>query len=300
LGNPFFPFFQKVFGYSGLRGDIMVLLSEESIRDSFGLKNSFVDFFRLPWNITMFSRRFGGEQLGPLFLAIMPAIFLTGFPGKILRRISLFCLVYIIIWFFQYQNLRFVLPVTPFLSIIASWIIIKITEKHNIISRFIWIVTGVYLALLLALFLYYVLPGARVVVGLESSQAYLEHNERSFIVSDYVNKYLPKGSKVLVLNEGHTFFIDLPNKRELYYWIYTAYDNKFASSEKVVSYFKSQGFTHILCAQGSSFDGRGGPTRLTRLFEDSVFKESYLKLLTTVTTDAKNAFGVKYLIYQIK
>ena len=71
----------------------------------------------------MFPGRFGGEQLGPIFLAILPGIALLKSIDKRMKPILIFGLAYIVICFFVYQNLRFILPVVPFLSIITAYIL---------------------------------------------------------------------------------------------------------------------------------------------------------------------------------
>ncbi len=301
LGNPIFPFFYRIFGSGGLDPEVLKAISEESIRKALGLDINIKGFLTLPWRLTMFPKQFGGEQLGPIFLAVIPAfVFIRG-VDKNIKRISIFTFAYICIWFLQYQHLRFLLPVAPFLSIITAYILCKLTDGRHILDKVVWGTVGLCLAFSVALSVYYNIDATKVVFGLVSRQNYLAKNERSFAISEYINKNLPKDIKVMVVNEGHTFFIDKPHKRELYYWIYSRYDKKHYSPRKVLSFFKSEGFTHILYAENDEIkDKREETLRLTELMKNGRFKARYLRPIHKANPASKNANNITYTIYEIK
>lgn len=297
-GNPLFPFYYKLFGSSGLDKQVIGLLSEKTIRDTYGLNVNIKNLLILPWQVTLFPHKFGGEQIGPIFLAVLPALALVRPVDRNIKKILVFSLVYVLGWFFFYQNLRFLLPVIPLLSICVAYTAYSIDPKDIIIRRFVMLAIGVCLGLSLILCIYHNMGGMKAVFGLESKDAYLAKNERSYGISEYINKNLPEKARILVVNESHTFFIDKPNKRELYYWIYTRYDKKFKSAEEVAAFFRSQGFTHILYADANDEYGEKG-SRLTYLMKDEGFKNKYLRLIYEFKPGSKNAGGITYSVYEI-
>ena len=299
LENPLFPFYYKIFGSGSLSIEALEAMSEKGIRASFGTGISLRSFFTLPWQLTMSPEKFGGEQLGPLFLAIVPAVIFVKGINKVIKQMLAFALVYFVLWFFVYQNLRFFLPLAAFLSIVASYVLVEFTKKKDLLGKIVWAAAGLFLVFSAAFCFHHNLEPAKAVLGLEKRESYLARNERSYEVSEYINKNLPEGAKILVVNEGHTFFIDKDNKREPYYWIFTGYDKKFTRPAEVVSFFKEQGFTHILYADVNETE-TGGGTRLTELLKLDRFKKEYLKQIYQTQPNSENANGVKYMVYEIK
>ncbi len=298
LGNPFFPFFQSIFGLSGLDPEAMKQISETTIRSSFGLGSSLWDLVKLPWDLVMYPRKFGGEQLGPLFLAVLPAVFFLKKIPKPVKRILIFCAIYFVIWFLQYQNLRFLLAVVPMLSIICAYTVLRLTEKKQTVDRIISAVTGLYLLICFGLLMYYALPGIKVVVGIDNADAYLKRNERSYGVSRFINEALPLQANILIVGDTHSYFIDRPNKRELYYWILDGYDKRFNAEDEVISFFKSEGFTHILFALAPKEEMRS-QLSLEALITDPAFKSKHLREIETVVPLSLNSNGMVYKVYEI-
>jgi len=297
-GNPFFPFFYKIFGTSSISVNVLELLSEKVIRSAYGIGTSLKSFIVLPWQITIHPDRFGGEQLGPVFLAFMPALLLIKRVDRNIKRILAFSFIYLVAWFFTYQNLRFLLPVAAFLSIIVAYVLVNVQGKTGIFKKVLWMGAMTCLLFSLALCLYHNFQGAKVVLGFDSKGSYLSRNERSYDISEYINNNISNAAKILVVNEGHTFFIDKDNKREIYFWIYMKYEDIYGSPEAVMDFFKSQGFTHILYAEFGDEPRQGG-NRLTSLMQDSKFRNEHLKLLYEERPASANANGVKYLLFKI-
>lgn len=301
LGNPFFPFFQNIFGSSGLNPEAMLPLSEVGIRSAYGVGLNLINFLAIPWTITMAPSKFGGEQLGPLFLMAIPGIMLIKSKNKDVKIILLFIILYLSGWFLQYQNLRFVFPIVPLLSVISAHVLCGFMDKGPFFRKTLAVGIGIYAFFIVGLLFYYAMPAVRVVTGFEHKDSYLSRNERSYAISQYLNNNLSLDAKILVVNEGHTFFIDLNNEREIYHWIYEAYDKKLKSSQEVISYFKGKGFTHILFAY---FPEQGALNeaglRMTQLLRDSGFRDKYLEFIKELIPDSSNANNVRYLLYKFK
>jgi len=299
-GTPLFPFFADIFGGGGLDPEVLDLLSEKSVRGSHGMVVSLRSLLSLPWRMAMFPGQFGGEQIGPLFLAVLPGLMLVRHVDRTVKRISAFLLAYLFLWFIQYQHMRFFLPAVPFLSVISAYILCNIPGTRKAIDRTLWSAVCAFLALSVMYSFYHNWDCAKVVTGLEKKADYLAARERSFEVSEYINDHLPEGSAVMVVNEAHTFFIDRFSNRELYWWIFERYDRKYRDPEEVIGRLKTDGFSHILYA---GFPGRGetygDDMRLTRLMEDETFRGKHLEPVYETTPRARNAGGVKYTVYRI-
>lgn len=280
---------------------VVELISEGSIRESQGMMVDLKNFLTLPWRMTMFPDKFGGEQIGPLFLAVIPGAVLLRKADAGIKRVFIFAFAYICIWFVQYQHMRFFLPVVPFLAVIAAYILDKVADGKKAADIIIRSVVIVLLTISPAIAFYRNFDSAKVVLGLESEHDYLAANERSFEVSEFINSGLPDGAKIMAVNEAHTFFIDKPYKRELYWWIFTRYDEKYSSGDEVVSSMRADGFTHILYARCQDDDkALGTAFSLPELMKDGTFRDRYLKPVYTVKPRSRNANGVEYGVYEIK
>lgn len=301
MGNPFFPFFTGIFGLSGLTPEVSSALSETSIRGSMGLGTGIIDLITLPWRVTMRPDMFGGEQLGPLFLAVIPCIVLVKNVVRPIKQMMAFAAAYFLLWFLGYQNVRFLLPAVPFLSVMAAYAVYEAAGSGSILARSLRAVTLVLVAFYAVLAVYFNIGAVKPVFGIETRESYLAKNERSFEVSEYMNMNLPRKSKVLVVNEGHTFYVDVPSKREEYYWIFANYDSKLDTPEKVMDFFRKEGFTHVLYASdGTAGKGVSSPNRVTDLMMSDEFNKKYFKHLYTNKPRAKNANGITYEVWEIK
>ena len=301
LGNPAFPFFSNIFGAGSIDKEVVAALSEKSIRETTGVAVTFKNFVRLPWTLTIFPERFGGQQIGPLFLIVLPVfIFIKNIPVYV-KQILCFALIYTIIWFVTCQGLRYFLVLVPILSVVSAYILCELIKIRRSFRVLVAIITGGLFVFLLVLCAYHNADAARVIFGLKTKSDYLSQHERSFLVSDYINKNLPEGSKLMVVNEGHTFFIDIDHKRELYYWVYTRYDKKIKSPKDVISFLKSEGFTHILCADSEYIrEQKDSSMRLTEFMKNNKFKANSLRMIYKRKSMSENGDGIEYSIYQIK
>ncbi|MDP8299898.1 MAG: glycosyltransferase family 39 protein [Candidatus Tantalella remota] len=300
-GTPLFPFFADIFGGGGLDPEALGLISERSVRGSHGMVVSLKGLLTLPWRMPMHPRQFGGEQIGALFLAVVPGIILLRNIDRTLKRVSIFLLAYLFLWFIQYQHMRFFLPAIPFLSIISAYVLCDLLDRKKAIGRIGWLVVCLFLSVSVAYSCYHNWDRVKVVTGLESKQDYLAARERSYEVSEYINDHLPEYSRIMVVNETHTFFIDKSYNRELYWWIYERYDKKYTTPKKVMDKIRADGFSYILYAElASGGDAYGEDTRLTKLMRDEAFRKRYLEPVHRTAPSAGNANGMEYIIYKIR
>ncbi len=127
-GNPITPLLQSLFYAPGDEyiPAIVVQQSSEFLR-SVGMGRDFGALLALPWNLTMNSKLgvYGnsfGYQLSALYLVGLVAVLGLAASGKRLRAIPLLvplleiAVVFVLIWFFTFQEARFLLPALPLIA----------------------------------------------------------------------------------------------------------------------------------------------------------------------------------------
>ena len=121
-GNPVWPFWSDLFGYSiWNQVDLESLLRELA---SHGTGTSLVSFLTLPWNLTFRSKLFLVEvrpSLSYFLLFSFPFVVLTIFRKKMIRNLFLLIISYTLFWFFSgAQELRYLLPVLPLYCMVTA------------------------------------------------------------------------------------------------------------------------------------------------------------------------------------
>jgi hypothetical protein len=121
-GNPVYPFLSEVFASGADDPQDHETLPESKSPLGRSLSGAIV----APWQVTMHPERFGGRghQLGVLFLAAMPAVLFTR-RLRGLGALAAVGLVYFFLWYLLRQNVRFLLPVVPILSVVVVWVWIE-------------------------------------------------------------------------------------------------------------------------------------------------------------------------------
>lgn len=114
-GNPVFPFFGQIFGYSwwsaqDLHGQLNELRSH-------GMGKSLQSFLLLPWNLAFHQPKFLMEApYSQIYLFALPFLFLGLLRSKIIGLFTILFL-YILFWFNSAQVLRYLIPAIPILSL---------------------------------------------------------------------------------------------------------------------------------------------------------------------------------------
>lgn len=196
LGNPVFPFMSKLFG-SGY---------ESELGKYVGMGKDFGSLIRLGWNITLHPTAFGGEILGPLFLAFAPLAL-----GELRKRSHhvwgalIFVVVYTFFIFTQSQQVRFFLSAVPFycLAVAAGY---EWAEKQGAALRVL--VRGIFVGILMlhmGIYVYRVRDAWPVVLGQRDAKEYLLEHERSFEGYQWLARNTKPGHRVFN-SADHKFF----------------------------------------------------------------------------------------------
>ncbi len=230
-GNPFFPDLYTLFGaFPPERWNDITERALNQFKAHFGRPLTVGNLLTLPWDMTFHATRYGGT-LGPLL-----ALFLPGLIPWSRRRLLLgwksaapwlagFGLLYLGLWASPVSSLqmRFLLPITPLLAVLAAqgfWQISawgrKILRRRGLMA----INAGMILLLLLNLppfislhegdrdgwmdWLNHVVrqPPVSVVIGREAQDKYLRRILPSYAAWQYINTQLPPDAYILTFSGG--------------------------------------------------------------------------------------------------
>lgn len=296
-GNPVYPYFPDLFG--GIGRDYNLA--------KHGLGKDTWDFLMAPWNILVHPDRFGGRgnQLGPLFLAIIPGLF---FLSKNLIRPALFLGVFILVyftgWFFGAQNLRFLFPVIPCLSLLTGMVLQKMFASSFSFVRIslkTFFVLGMLLHAVIAVA--YLRTDFKVAWGLEPKESFLARMERSYGIAKWMSRELPQDSKILS-DESKAFFFETDIVR---------FDRTFKRlenfdslpKEEFIRFLKSKGFTHVLTM--STRGSENGEDKLMPISErlsayllDPKIDVQSIQKIHKVDFNPTSGNAISYTLYKIK
>lgn len=184
-GEPFHPFQASVFG-----------LADDAQRP---IGASLASLLRAPFAMTLAPETFGGrdQQLGPLLLAVWPAVLLCR-RRKTLLWLGLWTGAYLIVWIATRQNLRFFLPAVPW-AVVAGVIVLRRLTGESTRSSLFWS-RGVAFVLALLVFLPVGLdlrragPAADRLARNEPLFDYLARVEPTFILGERCRQALSEAS----------------------------------------------------------------------------------------------------------
>jgi hypothetical protein len=239
-GNPVYPFLHQYFK-NGWNEAASILT---------GTGKNLISFILVPWRITMYPQFFDGEQVGGIYLLLLPFILLSRCIKDIkIQAIMVFVFVYSLLWFLSSQILRFLFPVLPLLAIFSSLALFNILKNIKI-RYFTLIVFSGFLIFNTFISIYHTKNCLKVVIGLEKEGEYLSKRERSYVMAEYINRNIAKTSKILSF-EPRIFYI---NRNVIYSGSYLEEENlKYAGLGDLVKVLKKNGFDYVLLMQIKPF-----------------------------------------------
>ncbi len=250
-GNPLYPFFHEIFGAKGW--DANQARYYDLFLQNLGMGRNLWDYLLLPWNLSfhakMSSPQFDGI-LGPVFILTLPfAAGIRKFPVS-MKIMMVYCLFSFLFWMFSAQQIRYLIPLFPFLCIMTGHIL-DLYRKQKLIFMLLAICVGGSLIFNG----YHIIQDfrkirpLRVGIGLEERDAFLSRMIPSYGMFQYVNTHLPKETKVFFIymrNQG--YLCDRPYYSDSMFESYTI-EKILAQSptiKEVCFDLKKRGITHIL------------------------------------------------------
>jgi len=226
-GNPVYPFFYSVFG--GRNWDASLAASYAESQAQFGLlegdkpgdQRRIERLALLPWNLTMAPHRFfdhperplGYVGLGPLFLALLPALLLWRRQPSGARYLLLLALFTFAAWAVTVQHLRYLLHALPLAAVGVGIAADGLARGGRLARGAVNGVFGAAAGLSFLLLFLLSLQHITAAVGLQSQEDYLRANLDEYRAVEWINQNLLADATVITLGEPRGFYL-----RRNYLW----------------------------------------------------------------------------------
>jgi 4-amino-4-deoxy-L-arabinose transferase-like glycosyltransferase len=246
-GDPFYP-------YLGIAGEVGARFSLWTrYMRSFGTGHGFLDYLFLPINVYVDHERFS-TFLGlieiPGLLFPLACLYPFGRRSMEMSLIAWWSVFHFITWAGGSQQIRFLLPLFPALSLLVAYVL----NVHLVrwASRVGWIlrdglVYGVATATLLYSILFFVqVKPFGVIAGSESRAHFLERMVPDYAVMQEVQRSLPVSSRVMLLWDGRGYYCDQRCLADTDHARWTSLVGSSASLADVNQRLKEMGITHLL------------------------------------------------------
>ena len=250
-GNPLYPLFYEIFGGRGWSA------AQAGYYDTFikslGMGRELVDYLLLPWNLSfhaqMDSPAFDG-LVGPVFILVLP--FALGMRKVTIETkiVLVYCLLAFCFWASSAQQIRYLIPLFPFLAIMVS-----LTISYYRRNKKIFILLSIFVMAGLLFNGYHILRDFRkispsgVLTGHEDKDAFLARMIPSYEIIKHVNTQLTEKSYIFTIYMRHpAYLFNRPFYSDSMFESHTIETilNNSKTPEDVHLSLKEKGFTHIL------------------------------------------------------
>ena len=217
-GSPLFPFYMSMWKGVARGWDVDRSNLFQTMNSNYGGRDkSAVDFLISPWNISVSaqpeeSRYFDGV-IGVAFLIGLPLLIFA--LWKLETRVEIkICTaiagIMFLFWLFSSQQLRYLLPILPLLSIATVYAVEKSSEMLRIAA--LLLLAAASIAAVLVSFAWFAQRAPlRVVLGGDTRDAFLTRNLDYYPYYQYLNTETPPDAKVWLINmRRDTYNLDRP------------------------------------------------------------------------------------------
>jgi hypothetical protein len=284
-GNPFYPFLYGIFGGRGWDAD------QARIYDLFvqqlGTGRNLLDYLMLPWNLSfhakMDSPQFDGI-VGPIFILTLPFVFGMRKIKLSLKIIIVYCVFTFFFWASSAQQIRYLIPISPFLAILAGSVLTFYQKKKAIFAMLILVVAGSLVFNGFHIYRDFIkIRPAGFLSGIESRDAFLGRLLPSYGAFQYVNRRLPEDAKLfLIYMKNWGFLLERSYYSDSMFESYTIQKiiSSSSSAQAIYNTLNKRGFTHILYDTNYVFGNLSTFTpEEKKFFAD--FQNKYLALILT-------------------
>jgi len=250
-GNPFYPFLYGIFGGRGWEPQQAQFY--DFFVQSLGMGRTILDYILLPWNLSfqakMDSPHFDGI-VGPIFILTLPFAFMIRKPSMALKIMGIYCIFMFLFWASAAQQIRYLIPIFPFLAIITGSILTDYQNKKMVFYLLVFMIAGS-----LVFNGYYMIKDFRkinpvnVVIGKEGRTEFLGRMLPSHGMFDTMNRHLPPDAKIfLIYMKNWTFLCEKECYSDSMFESYTIQKllSQASAPAEVFSALTGKGFTHIL------------------------------------------------------
>jgi hypothetical protein len=244
-GNPVYPAFGHVFPMPPFAGT-------QYERDVLSARRV-SEFFLLPWQLTMESRRYGhfGEP-GAFYLAAVPLVLLAAARMRPLRWLLAWSALMYVLWAATLVWLRLLFPALAVWAVAAVWGMRRAGEGRSWLRRALGGLAGWCVAANLFSFAVYhhalMEPAVPLFGAPHEREEWLARHVPYHPAAQCANERLAPSDKILLVGETRTYYLRVPYESD------TAYDRtaivEYAaeadSAETLARVLREKGFTHLL------------------------------------------------------
>lgn len=248
--NPVYPFLTSVFGTpeSADPGKIQTFINENHQQDALEVK----DWLTRPWKITM-GDVVNSQFFSPLFLFLLPLLFLLGPPGAASQAFWLYFLTIWLMWSSSSTLVRFLMPAYPAAALLMAAALEGRT--HAALKRIlsVTVLLACALGLYWAGWVYYSQGLWQPLTGLMTGREYLSRTQTAYAYSHYtaiefINDKLPPQAKTLIVGDARSYYFrkdfivsSVFDKTPAVEWAAASRDG-----DELYARMKSEGITHLL------------------------------------------------------
>ncbi|MBI2119616.1 MAG: glycosyltransferase family 39 protein [Elusimicrobia bacterium] len=212
LKNPFYPFFQNIFGYQMMRPENWTVFVNENHQ----FYNSFLNLTSIPkflWRNTFFGFEYPSMNfIGPLWFAFLPLLIFFSYKISKLKPFLIFILFTVIIGSTQTTLARyFFLPILALLSFVLIHTLFSIENIFLKKTLTTLLLFGILIQSIGCLpFLEQVSFGRRAFFGLNKEKKSQLYPEGYFASVEWVNSNLSQEKKLLFIGETKSHLFKVP------------------------------------------------------------------------------------------
>jgi len=206
-GNPVYPYFYEIFGGRNWTTENARIYREAQL--AFGLGREPYQLLMAPFNLTFYWSRFFDPlpfvgSVGFVYLAaLVPLLFANRLPAASRWWIP-FILVSLVLWFVLMQQVRYLMPVFPLVSLLCGWLAVRTEGRFTaralqvaMILQVLWCAVGLS-----------PLWSRAMSVWTQSASTYLERALPGvWQASEWINRNTPREAGVLLYDETRGFYL---------------------------------------------------------------------------------------------
>jgi uncharacterized membrane protein YhaH (DUF805 family) len=141
-GNPFFPFFPRLFGASAWNPLRFQILSTGVVQPTGGFLKALLSRLealgRLPWGLVFERGKYNGQPpYSPVYLALLPLLLLAVWRDSRPRRLLALAVAYVVACFSLPADSRYLLPAAPLVSLAVAGTIVRLLGQFRRHRRFL-------------------------------------------------------------------------------------------------------------------------------------------------------------------
>lgn len=262
-GNPLFPFLLNIIPSHNIGWDVERAKTTLAVLSVYGGDKSLKDYLLLPFKLSFLARyesmTYYQGIIGPFYLLVLPVFLLV----RRVRTEALYLLGFAIVFYFFWagssQQIRYLLPIFPVLSLVIALVYDQFATKelvaankflHNI---FLLLVTIIFLSNVGIMGYYFSeFKYGQLFTGKIAASDYLRNKFDYYIAYEYINEKTPLNSKIFLIDTSNQpYYLERDYFGDAVFEHYTLANIVKTSKtpEEIKKQIQAKGITHILYRQ---------------------------------------------------